>query len=236
MRRPESGSAIFAPFPFVAPFRDHSARRRPLAVYPTIMEAILFMDDSLPDVTEAALSASASHQRVAELVQRHHDFVWRSLRRLGVHVGDVDDAAQHVFLIAARKLDAIRSGCEASYLYQTALRIASDYRKSKKRHSEVDYVEAFENPNPSDTNPSIDEMMDMRRARAKLDAVLDAMPTDLRAVFVLHDIEQVTMAEIAELLDVPSGTVASRLRRARKLFFEIVERKLGRAVLGDLVP
>jgi RNA polymerase sigma-70 factor, ECF subfamily len=198
------------------------------------MDAALLMDDPLTDVPATMPSDFSAERRIAELVREHFDFVWRSLRRLGVRDGDADDGAQHVFLIAARKLDTIRPGCEASYLYQTALRIASDYRRSKRRRTETD-LEQFEGPNPADTSPSIDELMDMRRARLKLDAVLDSMPMDLRAVFVLHELEQSTMAEISELLAVPSGTVASRLRRARKLFCEILERQLGHAPPGDLV-
>lgn len=199
------------------------------------MDATLFMDDHLTKIAATPSSEISSKDRIAALVKAHYDFVWRSLRRLGVRDGDADDAAQHVFLIAARKLEAIRPGCECSYLYQTALRIASDYRRAKKRRTEVDFSDQIDGPDPSDTCPSVDEMMDMRRARAKLDSILDSMPMDLRAVFVLHELDQTTMADIANLLDVPAGTVASRLRRARKLFIETVERQLGSAPLGDLL-
>jgi RNA polymerase sigma-70 factor, ECF subfamily len=199
------------------------------------MDAVLFMDDSFTEVPDATLPAVSADRRVAELVRQYYDFVWRSLRRLGVRDGDADDAAQHVFLIAARKLDAIRQGCESSYLYQTALRIASDYRRSKKRRTETDFLDQLDGPEPSDSCPTMDELLDMRRARAQLDAILDSMPMDLRAVFVLHELDQSTMADIAALLAVPSGTVASRLRRARKLFFETLERQLGHAPLGDLM-
>src|SRR5512138_2635963 len=177
------------------------------------MDAALLMDSPI-DLPDEIPSESSTARRVAELVRKHYDFVWRSLRRLGVRDGDADDAAQHVFLIAARKLEAIRPGCEGSFLYQTALRIASDYRRSKKRRTETDFLDQIDGPDPSDTCPAVDELMDMRRARAKLDSILDSMPMDLRAVFVLHELEQTTMADIAVLLEVPAGTVASRLRRA----------------------
>ena len=158
------------------------------------MDAALFMDDTLSELPEAAPADASTELRVAELVRRFYDFVWRSLRRLGVRDGDADDAAQKVFLIATRKLEAIRPGCESSYLYQTAIRVASDYRRSKARRTEADFDQHAETPNPADTSPSIDELMDMRRARRQLDAILDKMPMDLRAVFVLHELEQSTMA------------------------------------------
>ncbi len=198
------------------------------------MDATLFMDNTLTEAPDTDLSDASAELRVADLVRRYYDFVWRSLRRLGVRDGDADDASQKVFLTAARKLEAIRPGCESSYLYQTAIRVASDYRRSKVRRTEANFEEQLDGPNPSDTSPSMDELMDMRRARVKLDAVLDSMPMDLRAVFVLHELEQSTMAEIAEMLELPTGTVASRLRRARKLFLETLERQLGRAPFGEL--
>jgi len=198
------------------------------------MDAALFMDEPLTEPSEAAPADASVEQRVADLVRRFYDFVWRSLRRLGVRDGDADDAAQKVFLIAARKLDAIRFGCESSYLYQTSIRVASDYRRSKANRTEAEFDEHLDSASPSDTSPSIDDLMDLRRARRTLDAILDSMPMDLRAIFVLHELEQSTMAEIAEMLGLPSGTVASRLRRARKVFLETLERHLGRAQLGEL--
>jgi RNA polymerase sigma-70 factor (ECF subfamily) len=57
-----------------------------------------------------------------------------------------------------------------------------------------------------------------------LQEVLDQMPLELRAVFVLYEIEELTMAEIAEAVGIPPGTAASRLRRARESFHAIVRR------------
>ena len=61
-------------------------------------------------------------------------------------------------------------------------------------------------------------MLDEQRARAMLDEIIAGMGEELSAVFVLHEIEEVTMAEIASMLEIPAGTVASRLRRAREAF------------------
>jgi len=72
--------------------------------------------------------------------------------------------------------------------------------------------------------PLPDEELGDRRARAVLDGLLDALPADQRAVFVLHEIEELTMAEIAVALSLPPGTVASRLRRARELFDSLAAR------------
>jgi RNA polymerase sigma-70 factor (ECF subfamily) len=159
------------------------------------------------------------------MVESHHDFVWRSVRRLGVPRCDVDDAVQRVFLVAAGKLASIRSGSERSFLFQTALRVASDARRTQRRRREVMPVDGDEDM--ASQGPSSEELLDWRRAREQLDRILDEMPLDLRAVFVLFELEEMTMAEIAKVLSLPAGTVASRLRRARATFHEKVSETEG---------
>jgi RNA polymerase sigma-70 factor (ECF subfamily) len=194
------------------------------------MATALLMDDSdsYLSLTEAVTTNATAEKRLESLVEGQYEFVWRQVRRLGVRDGDADDAAQQVFLVAARKLEQIREGCERSFLYQTALRVSSDYRRSSKRRYESSLSDLSDQQNRDDHQPSTDELLDLRRARQRLDAVLDQLPLELRAVFVLHELEQTTMADIAELLNLPSGTVASRLRRARQQFYDLLERSQGR--------
>jgi RNA polymerase sigma-70 factor (ECF subfamily) len=191
------------------------------------MDAALYMDEFSTELATSEPHSIATAKRLEALVEGQYEFVWRQVRRLGVRDGDADDAAQQVFLVAARKLDQIREGCEKSFLYQTALRVASDYRRANRRRFESSFSDATDLPDRIDFAPSTDELLDLQRARRVLDNVLDRLPMDLRAVFVLHELEQTTMADIAQLLNVPSGTVASRLRRARTQFFEILEREQG---------
>lgn len=176
-----------------------------------------------PDVSgpPEAHSASGVRGAVSELVRREFRFVWRLLRRLGLAESDADDAAQQVFLIAERRFGDIRPGRERSFLYTTALHVASKARRSVERRRE-DLGPDVE-PEPDGTN-SLEDLVDRRRARELLDAMLDRLPLDLRAVFVLHEIDELSTTEIAEVIGVPVGTAASRLRRARELFAERVRR------------
>jgi RNA polymerase sigma-70 factor, ECF subfamily len=153
--------------------------------------------------------------RCRVLVELHLRFIWRALRRLGIPNTELPDASQQVFTIAARKIAAIREGSERAFLYQTAVRVASDLRRSLRRRRE-DGDETLDDH--ADEGDGPDELADRARARAMLDAALGRMPMDLRSVFVLFELEEITMAEIASLLQLPMGTVASRLRRARELF------------------
>ena len=157
--------------------------------------------------------------------------MWRSLRRLGVPDSDVDDASQQVFLVAHRCLAKIAHGSERSFLFQTALRVAADWRRAHKRRGEQTGMDLLDVPDVAG-NP--EELMDQRQARALLDQALGGMPMDLRAVFVLFELEEMTMMEIATLSDLPAGTVASRLRRARQVFQEAAKKLIdGRPVRRD---
>src|SRR6185436_10298746 len=101
------------------------------------------------------------------------------------------------------------------FLFGTAMRVASDIRRSASYRREV----AHENPAEhlvSDHQP--DELLDRERARRMLDRVLDQMDEELRTVFVLYELEEMTTLEISTLLAIPHGTAASRLRRAREQF------------------
>jgi RNA polymerase sigma-70 factor (ECF subfamily) len=169
--------------------------------------------------------AATDPARLRSLVTDHFDFVWRSLVRLGVPRPDAEDALQQVFLVASRRLDAIAVGSERAFLFGTALRLASRARRTHQRRREVLGGEGVE---PLDPAPSVEDRIDHARARAALEAILDAMPLDLRTVFVLYELEQVTMAEIATILELPAGTVASRLRRAREQFQAATRRLLAK--------
>jgi RNA polymerase sigma-70 factor (ECF subfamily) len=162
-----------------------------------------------------------------DLIDGHYDFIWRSLRRLGVPSASVDDAAQHVFLIASRKLEAVVPGREKSFLFGVAVRVASDARRSAERarnHGRELTQQAREGEVFGERMPSADELVDRKRMRARLDAFLESLSTELRTAFVLFEGEGLTVPEIADLVGAPVGTVASRLRLARKQFEAMVER------------
>lgn len=153
--------------------------------------------------------------RLRALVNQHYDFVWRSVRRLGVAAAHAEDAAQQVFWVAARKLDRIAPAAERAFLFSTAARTASDWRRVQGRlaHREVSDDEWL-NTAVAEGEPP-DTLLEQKRGRELLDRLLDELPHELRAVLILAEGEQMTLTEMSEVLEVPRGTVASRLRRAR---------------------
>ena len=151
--------------------------------------------------------------RVRALIDSHFTLVYRSLRRIGVPASALDDAAQQVFVVAARRYDEIPPGGEAKYLLGIAIRVASETRRSiARRREEPEALERI------DETPSPEQLLDRKRARQELDRILDAMPFKIRTVFVLFEIEGLRLPEIAAIEGVALGTATSRLRRGRELF------------------
>jgi RNA polymerase sigma-70 factor (ECF subfamily) len=168
-----------------------------------------------------ALHGTLTDER-STFVRAHIDFVWRALRRFGVPEAEAPDATQQVFIVATSELGRIEKGRERAFLFGTALRVASKVRRRRARKP----LDGTTDPDEQVADlPSTEELVDQRRARAIMDDILEQMTDDLRAVFILYELEQMTMAEIADVLSLPPGTVASRLRRAREFFERQVERR-----------
>jgi RNA polymerase sigma-70 factor (ECF subfamily) len=174
-----------------------------------------------PPSKRPAMSPEAA-ARFRGMVDRDFAVVWRFLRGLGVAAANVDDAAQQVFLIASQRLEVITAGSERPFLLSTARGVAANVRRSQARSHEVPDEAAVAEKVDEGANP--EQALASRQARALLDSVLDGLPEDAREVFVLFELEGMTMAAIAELLGLPPGTVASRLRRARDEFHEASKR------------
>jgi RNA polymerase sigma-70 factor, ECF subfamily len=174
---------------------------------------------SEPGVAGAAIPRDA---RLAAMAAENFQFIWRSLRRLGVALPAVDDAAQQVFEVASRRLSEIELGRERAFLFKTAIFVAADARRAAARDRSHEAGEVLDRL--LDARPNPEEATDWARKRVLLDAVLDTMPEDTRTVFVMFELEELPLTEIAELLEVPRGTVASRLRRAREEFQSEVKR------------
>jgi RNA polymerase sigma factor (sigma-70 family) len=174
---------------------------------------------SRPSLTPIALSVPPQTDTRARtfrvLYDAQVDFVWRNLRRLGVPESEVDDRTQEVFVVAHRRFDQFqdRGHGPRAWLFQIVLRVASDARRHRRRHPE--------DPDGGDAlgraavdAPQADAIL-RREALSRLDAALDTIEVGRRTVLVLHEIEEMTAPEIAQVLGIPLNTVYSRLRVAR---------------------
>lgn len=154
--------------------------------------------------------------RLERLFATYHVVVWRTLRRRGLSEDAAADATQETFLIAAGRLTDIQPESERAFLVSTALRVARTLgRKTTRWHldGEMDL-------RTSGAGDSSDKQADIQLC----DAALSKLNPEIAEVFVLYEIEGLSSPEIADLLGIPLGSVASRLRRAREQFRAAVAR------------
>ena len=138
-------------------------------------------------------------------------FVWRLLRRLGASSVDADDLCQEVFLVLHRRfLEIDTSRPLRPWVYGVAIRLASEHRR-RRRFSEGVRA-SIEVSAPALQHDELER----RQARHLLQEAIARLDDAKRAIFVLHELEELTMTEIAEALSCPVQTAYSRLHAARK--------------------
>jgi RNA polymerase sigma-70 factor, ECF subfamily len=172
-----------------------------------------------PAILGQVFSKREREVRLRRLVDGYVPLVARVLRNAGTPEADIDDDVQRVFIALSNRLDDVRVGAEKAFLVQSALNMAAHSRRTLARRRET---LTDSPPERGDATLGPEELAERGQVRRTLDQILCAMEADLRAVFVLFEIEEMTTAEIAANLEIPTGTVASRLRRARSDFRERV--------------
>jgi RNA polymerase sigma-70 factor, ECF subfamily len=157
--------------------------------------------------------AAAPRPTLAELFQAHATFVWRVVAGHGVAAADVQDVTQEVFLVAFRKLDEWdpARASATSWLYAIAIRVAANHR----RRAHLRHETAGDVPHTSVT-PDPGRSIDQTRMLAQLDAALAEMDAPKRDVFILFEIAERSMHEVAELAGCPLKTAYKRLYAARR--------------------
>ena len=163
------------------------------------------------------------------MVDKYSDFVARTLLTAGVPESDLDDEVQRTFLVAAHRLEDVRLGSERAFLYRVARHTAAHVGRSRRRCREIPSGDLFDAASGSDVFASPETLALRRQMWTLLSGVLARMRASLREVFVLYDLEGMQRNEIAALLDLPEGTVASQLRSARKEIRTLVAREFASA-------
>jgi RNA polymerase sigma-70 factor (ECF subfamily) len=148
----------------------------------------------------------------SEIFSSQFDYVWNSLRRLGVRQSDLEDLSHDVFLAVHRHLHEFERGrALRPWLFTFAFRRASDYRRLARNRFEV-LESAGE---PIDPCPDPLEHAIQREGLDLALAALEGLELGRRAVFILHDLDDIPMPNIARELGIPLNTAYSRLRLAR---------------------
>ncbi|HVY32312.1 MAG TPA: sigma-70 family RNA polymerase sigma factor [Polyangiaceae bacterium] len=165
-------------------------------------------------------------QELEAIYDEYFDFVWRSLRRLGVDRSALDDALQDVFLVVHRRLAQFeRRSSLKTWLFGICLRVGSDYSR-KRRHRTLGSEPPPDLPDVGAPDPL--EQAARGEAVAFLDAQLAELDPDKRAVFILAELEDMSCPEIAEAVGANVNTVMSRLKAARAQFEAALKRHRAR--------
>jgi RNA polymerase sigma-70 factor (ECF subfamily) len=172
--------------------------------------------------TSAATAPSRDQrERFSAAFREHAPYAWRVLRRLGVAEADIEDVCQEVFVVVLRKLPEFEGRSSMrTWIFGICVRTASDHRRRAHLRHEV----VTDAPPELPVSPSQSAELQRRQALAALDAALAALDEGKRAVFVLYEIEELPMAEVAEALGCPVQTAYSRLHAARRQVRDAMER------------
>jgi RNA polymerase sigma-70 factor (ECF subfamily) len=141
-------------------------------------------------------------------------YVWRTLRRLGVHDADVDDMCQEVFVVVHRRLpDFSGTSSVRTWVYGIALRVASQHRRGTRNRRE----DLTSNVPEASLAARQEDAVHQEELLGRLARALDLLDEHRRAVFVLYELEEMTMKEVVEVLGCPLQTAYSRLHAARAI-------------------
>jgi RNA polymerase sigma-70 factor (ECF subfamily) len=156
------------------------------------------------------------------LFETHIQYVWRTLRRLGVRQADLADVAHDVFVVVFRRLpDFDPSRPIKPWLFGIAYRVASDHRRLRRNSHELPGEIDVDTRDPA---PPADEQLAGADDQRLVRAALGHLEEERRAVFVLFELDAVPIPDVAEALGIPLNTAYSRLRLARADFRDAVLR------------
>lgn len=165
-------------------------------------------------------SPELARARLAGWFRDYFELLWRLALRLGVPPALVDDVVQEAFITAERRAGDIADGSARNFLIQTTVKLSANCRR-RQSHQQQLLAPLTVHSEPS---PTAEQLLAGKQLRQALELLLEQLPAEQRQVFVLYELEGHTAPEIAELLELPLGTVASRLGRARDKFSKALER------------
>ncbi len=178
--------------------------------------------------TVAAPSSVVAASSFDDVYEEHFAFVWRSVRRLGVPEDQADDAVQDVFLVVHRRLKEFENRSTVrSWLFGIVANVVRDRRRTARRKDprvrgagDGPDVESLADPGGRSPHDSLEQADAVR----VLHELLDALDWQKREVFVLVELEQMRIPEVADAIGENVNTVYSRVRAARQAFNDAVAR------------
>jgi RNA polymerase sigma-70 factor, ECF subfamily len=174
-----------------------------------------------------ARSAAQGSERLRAIVSQHVDAIYGTARRLGIPARDIEDVVQEVLVVVVRRQDDIEAERERAFVVGATVRVVANLRRRFRRHPEDASDDVGERLQVG-VDPELgtghgEAAVERSRLLAILHVSLDAMTEPQRVAFVLFELEEWTAKEVARELGVSEGTVVSRVRRAREVFWAFRE-------------
>lgn len=174
------------------------------------------------DLTLVRRARLGDHAAFHELVDRHGPGLLRLAASLVGNVADAEDIVQETFSGAFRGLGGFRGGSSVrTWLTRILIRQTAGFRRKRKRA--IDLLQA----RPSLADRQEAPASQAADTRMDVTAAVLALPLEYREVVVLRELQGLSYEEIADVLDIPRGTVDSRLFRARRAMQELLKEYLG---------
>jgi RNA polymerase sigma-70 factor (ECF subfamily) len=168
----------------------------------------------------------------ASLYEEHFEFVYRTVRRLGVVESAAEDVAQEVFVCVHRSLSAFEGRSSVrTWLFGIARNVAYRHRRTLSRRITTAADDALASAHDASA-PSAHDQAERTQAARVLDAILGAMDDEKREAFVLVELEEMSMPEVAEALGINVNTAYTRLRSARQQFEAALTRYRAKSAWG----
>jgi len=179
------------------------------------------LPDTIPDDELLDAARVGDRDAVEMLLRRHHDRILAVCRRMCADPSDAEDAAQESLIAIVRGLPNFDGRSQLStWIYRVTSNCCLDeLRRHRRRPLPIDDAEM---PARASTDPLPDEEAEAGATRAVLASALGQLPEEFRVPLVLRDVADLDYAAIAEVLDIPPGTVRSRIARARARLAEAV--------------
>ena len=153
------------------------------------------------------------------IYEQYFDFVWASTRRLGVRPSALDDVVQEIFVVIHSRLHTLQQPAALrSWIYSIARRTVSTYHRAQ-RVRDSSGAELVAQAHWQASSPPTPLDVSEQNAQVKLlFNLMESLDSDKREIFLLVEVEQLTVPEAAEVLEIPLNTAYSRLRAARQAF------------------
>jgi RNA polymerase sigma-70 factor (ECF subfamily) len=197
--------------------------------------------------TDAALVQrilAHDHRAFELLMRRYNARLYRVARAIVKHDADAEDVLQEAYLSAYRSMDRFRGAAQLStWLTRIVVNQALGRLRASKRERIVVEIEGGTHQSPPtqeslvnrSANQSPEQIALLSQLQKLLEHSIEALPLAFRTVFVLREVEDMSVAETADCLSIPAATVRSRLHRARGLLRESLAVKLDSAT-GGIFP